>query len=206
MGAAERDPLVETAEHDGPAGGVYLFNPPHRAARHEDTGDPRNHKQQPGDRNHGRLDLVRKAVEFADIPSHQQTIAAWKCLEHRPYQRPVCRVGQRPAGAKLRPSASCRDRRRPCLEVAGERSERCIDENIDVICKALVGDALFDQGDQTVAARSFVGGLQIRNLRHDGAIRSAAHIGRGGEIDVAEQRRHDQAEGGDRDQRQLERR
>ena len=45
MGAAERNPLVETAEHDGPAGGVDLFNPPYRPARHQDARDPRNHKQ-----------------------------------------------------------------------------------------------------------------------------------------------------------------
>ena len=38
------------------------------------------------------------------------------------------------------------------------------------------------------------------------AIRPAAHIGGGGQVDVAENGRHDHAEGPDRDQRQPERR
>ena len=53
-------------------------------------------------RDHGGLDLVGKAVEIADIPSHQQTIAARKCFEHRPQQRPVCRIGQRLAARETR--------------------------------------------------------------------------------------------------------
>ena len=108
MGAAERDAPIQAALHDGPAGGVDRFNPPHCPARHEDARDPRNHKQQCGGRDYGRPDLVSEAVEVADIPSHQQPIAAWKCLEHRPKQRPVCRVGQRLACAKLYPSARLR--------------------------------------------------------------------------------------------------
>ena len=71
MAAAQRDTLVETAEHDGSAGSVDRFNPPHGPARHQDARDPRNHKQQCGDRDHGHLDLIGKPVELADIPSHQ---------------------------------------------------------------------------------------------------------------------------------------
>src|SRR5258708_21405913 len=46
IAAAERDTLVETAEHDGSAGSVDRFNPPHGPARHQDARDPRNHKYQ----------------------------------------------------------------------------------------------------------------------------------------------------------------
>src|SRR5207302_7885271 len=36
IGAAERDPLGQIAQHDGPAGGVDRFDPVYRSARHED--------------------------------------------------------------------------------------------------------------------------------------------------------------------------
>ncbi len=67
IGAAERDTLVETAEHDGSAGSVDRFNPPHCPARHQDARDPRKHEYQCNARDHGCLDLIGKAVELADI-------------------------------------------------------------------------------------------------------------------------------------------
>src|SRR5450631_3317422 len=52
VGAAERNTLVETALHDGPAGGVDLLDPPHRPPRYQDAGDPRDHEYQCNARDH----------------------------------------------------------------------------------------------------------------------------------------------------------
>ena len=91
-------------------------------------------------------------------------------------------------------------------EIAGEPGRRRIGKQIHVVCKIAVGDALLKERDQPIAPRALVRAFQARILGHDGAIRPAAHIGGGGQIDVAENGRHDHAEGTDRDQRQAERR
>jgi hypothetical protein len=44
MGAAERDALVQSARHDGPAGGVDLLDPPDGTAGHQNACHARHHK------------------------------------------------------------------------------------------------------------------------------------------------------------------
>ena len=62
VAAAERDPPVETAEHDGPAGGVNGFDPPHGAAGYQDACDPREDEYQRDTEEHGHLDVAGKAI------------------------------------------------------------------------------------------------------------------------------------------------
>src|SRR6202022_899663 len=67
--------------------------------------------------------------------------------------------------------------------------------DIGAVFKTCIGDALLDQGDQPIAPRSLVSALQTQILGHDCTIRSAAHIGGGGQVNVAENGRRDHAEG-----------
>src|ERR1700753_706463 len=73
--AAERDTLVQTAEHDLTTGGVDGFDPAHRAARYKDARNSRETEYQHDADEHCRLDLAGKAVEVTNIPSHQQPVA-----------------------------------------------------------------------------------------------------------------------------------
>ena len=56
------------------------------------------------------------------------------------------------------------------LEVAGERSERRVGEQVNAAFETLVGEALLDRGDQTAASRASVGFSQDCMLRRDRTI------------------------------------
>jgi hypothetical protein len=77
-------------------------------------------------------------------------------------------------------------------------------DDIDVVRKTFVDDALLNQGDHPIAPRSLVSAVQAQIIGHDCTIRPATDIRGGGQVDVAENGRHDHAEDPDRDQRHPE--
>ncbi len=202
MAAAQGDALVEAAGHDGATGGVDLLDPSHGAAGHQHARHGGKREDQNGAGDDGELDRGRKTVEVADIQPGQEAVAVRKCLHDRAQQRLARCPGCGPGSAKFDPSCGPDRSLRPLPEIAGQHVLPWVDEQVDVIGKAWVGEVPADQRHQAVAPRAFIGFRQARNLGGDLAVRAAADIGGGREIDIGEDRRRDDAKGADRDQRE----
>jgi len=80
---AQRYALAEAALHDGSAGRVDGFDPPDRAPRDGNAGQPGKDEYQRDAQKQGHLDLARERVEIAGVSSDQQMIAVGKRVERR---------------------------------------------------------------------------------------------------------------------------
>ena len=166
--AVQGYPLAEAALHDGTAGRVDGFDAAHCAPRDEHAGDPSEREYQQDTQGQGRFDLARELIKVVDVFSHQQMAAVREGLERRPQQLVLART-------KVAPPAGAFHGRWPVREVAGERSERRVSEQVNAAIEALVRETLRDRGDQSAASRARVGFLENREFRHDRVVRPAAH-------------------------------
>ena len=99
---------------------------------------------------------------------------------------------RRAAGARRPPDgapavALLRERRRPLLQVSGERHRRGIGKEVAAALEPIARDAPADGRDECVPSALSVGLLQHADLGRDVAVGEGAHIGGGGKVDVAEQ-------------------
>ncbi|GCC45880.1 hypothetical protein chiPu_0030129, partial [Chiloscyllium punctatum] len=202
--AAERDALVEAGEHDGAAGRIDRFDAADRPPRDPDAGGSR----QPDDQHHNGdpcgPDLRHEAVEIADIAADQQPFTARQGLGHGSHQHGSGSEPRR-RGPKFRPSPLA-GVRRPHSEISGQHCRSGVDQQIHMVGKVLVSDALRDQCGQTLAAGPRIGTVEAHLLGHDRAVGPVAYIGQRRPVDIGEDRGHDQAEDADGDQGQAERR
>ncbi len=120
-------------------------------------------------------DLRHEAIEIADVAADQQPVAIRQGLRSR---RAPARFLEADCGSAPRNSAQ------PCVAASGGHCRRfparhCgagAGQQIDMIGKALVGNALRDQGRQPVAAGPRIGLIEVTPLDHDDAIGPIPHI------------------------------
>ena len=159
--AAQRNPLAKAALHDGAGGRVDGFDASYRAPRDGRGRNRADDEYQHNTQAQCCLDLFDELINVVDILSHQQMAAVRERFECRSQQRPVDRDRIPLPCTEIAPSAEAFQARWPSSEIARERGERGVGEQIDATFEALIRGALSDCGNQSGASRIGVDLLQV---------------------------------------------
>jgi hypothetical protein len=151
-------------------GGVDRFNPADGAPRHGDAGHRRKNEYQHEDEGQNEVNLPGKLSEIAGISPHQQMRSIRQRFESCAQQGLISRFGIRFLCGEVAAARAARKCGRPLLEVAGNRAERRIGQQIYPVLQALTGSELADRRDQLVASAVLVCRDEDRPVGVNGAV------------------------------------